>query len=275
MLAHTQTRVRQLNNELATPNANLLGQEFQLAAPANTKSGWTDIRNMAPLPWQGLGLAVYVNHLGTGRTDTSTLIDIGYGNGTHILIPDLMLGYTDPTRSFFFPISVPPTTLQMRHQSANTTRVLEIGLQVWGGNLPWHDDFVGSKVEAYGVNTSNSRGVAVMAGNDTYGAWTTIGTTSFGYKALVLSAQNNGNTSPRASLFFLAIRFGGSGGALVQDIPIQTHPACYMQGPSILDGSTLPLYLPVPAGVSVQVALAMSTFLASSAVLDVAFYGIR
>lgn len=275
MLAHTQTRVRQINNEFEVPNAGRFGQAFQLTAPANTKSPWVDIRNMSPLPWQGQGITVFVNALATRFTDTSTLIDIGYGNGAQILVPNLLLGYTDPPRAFMFPICVPATTLQLRYQSANTTRVLEIGVQVWGGNLPWHDDFVGSVVEAYGVDTSTSRGVAVTAGNDRYGAWTTIGTTAHAYGALVFSAQINGSTSPASSVFFLAVRFGTTGGSIVSDVPMQTHPGSYLVGPSILDGSSLPLFLPVPAGVPVQVALAMSSFSSARATLDVAFYGIR
>jgi len=190
------------NNAPGSPSSNLGVAVGNPAGAANTKdTSWTQL--IASTAFDAQLVVVTIGSSSAAATDTSTLIDIGIGASTaeSVLIPDILAGGVNSannvagTRHHIFPLYLPAgSRVSARAQSVRTTGYTSVSVELWGG--PRNPDrwWCGTTVTAYGINTADSGGTAVTAGNS--GAETAtpvaIGTTSADHEALIFAAACTG-----------------------------------------------------------------------------------
>jgi hypothetical protein len=267
-----QVEARWVDNN-PSPVASFTPGDRITAGTAHTKTAYTTLRNFSSTPFaiEELWVAAFEISNASGL-NTSCLLDIAFGSGDTIVVPNLAIGYTGPPRSWVVPCFIPKgVALKARMQIADITRPVDLYVAARPPSIPWHDhmEFSG-RVTAYGPNTGNSQGVQVTAGNAAYGTFTTIGTTTRNHRGFLLSVQGAGNLGPASASFYTAVRFGTSGNPVISDLLVASSAAGYVQAPAIQE----PFLIPIPSGTTVQIATAMSTYVASDAVLDFCLYGL-
>lgn len=164
-----------------TPTAPGAGTTITANATINTK-GTTPTQLIASTANDSYGIQVHIHNNSTSNTATSTLLDImtGAGGSEVVLIPDLMAGWalavttTNEWRTYTFPIFIPAgTRLSARSQSVVTSKTCSVAITLM--QRPTQLGFVGTRVTAYGVDSSNSRGQTHTAGStSTYGTATQL-----------------------------------------------------------------------------------------------------
>jgi hypothetical protein len=267
------------SNVPATPSANPGTQVNNPAGAANTKNTtWTEL--IAATTFDALFVIVEVWASNSAATNTSTLLDIGIGAAAaeSVIIPDLLAGYavtagsTTGGRHYMLPLRIPSgSRISARTASVRTTGSVYVTIKLFGG--PRHPDawWVGNQVTAYGINTADSGGVQVTAGNS--GAETAtpvaIGTTSSAHECLVLGVQGN-ITTINTLLYYFDVGIDTSSTSwLVRDHFFLATSTNECMGP--VGSLWWPIFASVPSGSVLVVGGECS---GTADALDFALYGV-
>lgn len=178
------------NNHTGRP-ASALGTSVTPAQ--NAKGSWAEI--LADLAFDVWAVTVIISGTTVAAQIKDTLTDIGIdpagGTSYTTVIPNLVASGVaavvngDLGVAYHFPMHIPAGAAVAARSSVNNATVgtVMVYIQVWG--KPTRPELVkkGFSVEAFGIDTANSRGTAVTCGTTSEGAWTelTSGTLSKDY----------------------------------------------------------------------------------------------
>jgi len=178
------TDVNEFNWSIDTLNATLtdvagFGVDVVTGA-ANTKGTETTLLAGGSVTEDVYGIAIYIVGGQTAGARRSFLTDIFIDSV--LTIPDLLghqnggslLGVT-----YYFPLFIKAgSAISAKSQCNAATITHRIAVKLYG--KPTHPELIrtGSKVEAIGVDTANTLGVAVTPGTAAWGSWTSIGATT-------------------------------------------------------------------------------------------------
>lgn len=225
------------------------GTTVTASATIHTKGSWSSL--IDPTSQPSYGIWVRGRGVAASATATGLLLDIGYGptggGNEEILLPDLDMGYASGAtgaKYFYFPCYIPTgTRVSGRCQALIASDTVSVA--IWLQQDPLYA-FYGGKVDAYGVDGSNSRGTSVTPGNGSFGSWTQITSSTnrahrfwaMGYDALADTTIVNAEivaqlgTGPDSSNVTVILETGFVQGGAEE-----------LDGPSVLLG-----YSPVPSG---------------------------
>lgn len=264
------------SNASATPAAGSGTTVSNPAGAANTKNTtWTQL--IASTSFDSQLVVVTLANASATATDTSTLLDIGIGASTAetVIIPDLLAGQTTSSnltpRSYIFPLRIPSgSRVSARSQSVRTTGNNVVLIQLWGGPRDPDRWWAGSTVTAYGINTADSGGTAVTAGNT--GAETAtpvaIGTTSADHECIVAGVAGN-NTAFNGLTYHWDVGIDvASTSWLIRDALMMQTDTSERITPS---GVWMPIFAHVPSG---SVLVMGGECSGTAQALDLALYGV-
>jgi hypothetical protein len=244
------------------------------ASPTNTKGTWTQL--IASTAFDSLLVIISFINSGASTTDTACLIDIGIGAAAaeSVIIPDLMCGQIasgPQRRSYIFPLRIPSgSRVSARAASVRASGGATVLIELYGGPRDPDRWWAGSAVTAYGINSADSGGVAVTAGDS--GAETAtpvaIGTTSADHECLVVGVQGFGTAYLGQGYHFDVGIDVASTSWLVRDaFLLQTDVSERIGTPNIW----WPIFQPVPSG---SVLVMGGECSGTAEALDFALYGI-
>lgn len=228
------------------------------------------------------GLEVHIDWEQYHSTVRTLLYDIGF-DSSNILIANLMhcppaagasLSRAGQCR-VYFPISVPAAQLQIRVQSSMASHgvVYPLLLKRRSG-LPT----VGSVVDTYGADTSNTKGVTVTAGNTGWeqGAWTEISASCKRIKALIV-AVGHGQVTLNAhsdKAYTLQIGIGAAGS---EQVVVDWSSSGGISSASLTTAPSFlgPVYVDIPEGSRLSARLSEQWNSSSQRSLSIIAYGIR
>lgn len=155
---------------------------------APTKGAWAQLLSSAQMAHDGWGILICINSFSGSATTRNVLIDIGIdgagGTNYSVHVPDLLGGhaaaYTVGSGGiwYYFPLHIPAGASVAARATGNVTTAGRVYVTVLG--QPRQPEMVrkGSKVFAFGANTSTATGTAVTLGTTAEGAWTDVGSTT-------------------------------------------------------------------------------------------------
>jgi hypothetical protein len=275
-----QTTTLYESNAQATPDVSTLGTAVSNpAGAAHTKNtSWTQL--IASSAFDTSLVVIHIMTSTAAATDTSVLLDIGIGAAAAetTIIPNLLAGHAaslngNGARHYIFPLYIPAgSRISARTQSVRTTGGVTVFIELFGGAGSVGQNWVGQEVTAYGINTADSGGTAVTAGNSgAEGTVVSIGTTSRNHEALVIGCGGtNGTTVYNALAYYFDVGIDTASTAwLVRDYYyLQTATNEAMQQTTKV---TLPIYASIPSGT----VLAMGGECSGTAqAIDFALYGV-
>lgn len=271
------TRAGFLDTVPSTSTTSSAGTTITASSTAHTKGGWTQL--IASTGARSLGILVALDNTAVANSNTSMLLDIGIGaSGSEtVLIPDLAAGYvlneniSNTFAAYYFPLFIPAgSRLAARSQAqiASDTVACRIHLfQRPTGFGGW----VGTRVTAYGVDSANSRGTVVSAGNNTYGTAVSLSaSTTNPIRMMQLGFQGAGRTALTDLRILADVRLGAStsiAGPLMGSTDTGTESVLMSAGNMTLARMGFNL----PAGVDLRVAAMQN---ATAANLDFIAYGV-
>lgn len=186
-LIQFQSPVAQPTNLSASGTARALGTSV-VSGAANTKGSYATLITPTQVT---TGLYVSVSEIAGTTLVRGSFMDIAWGASDTIVIPDLntsaagTLNTTATGKHFFFPgLSIPANeAIKARHQCSTATitarvTVFAVHNAVW--NIPT------STYITYGANLTDSSGVAVTPGADSFGTAINIGTTTRNHYAHIV-----------------------------------------------------------------------------------------
>ena len=200
---------------------------------------------------------VYNTRSATTLTDQLVNIYIGGAGVERVLIPNLLSGWANeaangkPGRRYVFPLHIPRgarITADCQALISADTVIVQIELY-GGGGIGWS----GGGVECLGADTANSRGTGVVAGSASDGTLTSIGTSTYTYKAIMGVQAGNSDTSMIES--FMALDIGLSGAALPG---LENFLQILTTQEDTQDLDIFPRYREVPAGTALYARLQSS-----------------
>ena len=153
---------------------------------ANSKGAYVTLLTTS---YNTYGIWIGVGGINASATDRGALLDIAYGAGPTIVIPNIDVGAAGPIgpttntpqgRRYYFPgLNIPSgNAIKARFQcvTANQTCTIQIFTECrgrWGAS-----GLVENNWTAYGADTTASKGTSVPQASGGFGTWTQIGTTS-------------------------------------------------------------------------------------------------
>lgn len=181
-------------------SANTEGTTAELVASTTYDS------NLMVLTFHGM-------HVSATVTDALVNVKIG-ASFEYTIVPNLIVGFcaTDTAagpRRYLIPVSIPRGTrvgASVRALIGGDVVYCQIELVNTG------DGWSGAAVECLGANTAASRGTSITPGTTSDGSWTSIGTSTRPYKAVLLAMGGNADTTQTATLLAGDI---GTGSALL------------------------------------------------------------
>lgn len=156
--------------------ASRAGTTVTASATPHTKGSWSSLIDPTSRP--SYGVWVVVATVATTGTNTSLLVDIGYGptggGNEQVVLPDLDAGYVGLTsvvrgRCYYFPVYIPTgVRVSARCQAVIASDTVVVGIYLEQDSLypP-----AGGGVLAYGADTANSRGTSVTPASGAFGSW--------------------------------------------------------------------------------------------------------
>ena len=181
-----------------------------------------------------------------GQTDG--LLRVYYGASlNHLIIPDIFCGYAwahtsgGVGQTTYWPVRLPAGTrvgLSLRSRVASdVVRVMITAIRT--------GQWCGSKVDAVGVDTSNSRGTAITCTTGV-GAWSTLGTAAFNWKAVTALCAGNIDADNDFNNLTMDVGVGSNPIPGGQHFTSMWHPSEIMTGyrqswrpTSVVSGSTV------------------------------------
>lgn len=236
------TPISEYTGAIQTGNDLTLSAGTLITPGANdAKGSWTALLGSS-ISANCYAISIHIHSNTVDLNARPTLVDIGidYAGGTSysVLIPNLNASCASTLGTwggavthnegywYFFPLFIPSgATLAARAQvgnaSAGSLRV-EIRL-LTNATLPERCPF-GTKVEAIGVDTVNSRGTVIALGtNPTYGAWTSLGTTSIkGFWIQASISVDDTGMDTAFGLFEVAVGDSTNKRIILSDVPYET-----------------------------------------------------
>lgn len=202
-----------------TPSASTTssaGTTITASATIHTKGSWSQL--IADTGARALGILVALDNTAVSNSNTSSLLDIGIGaSGSEtVLIPDLASGYvlneniSNTFAAYYFPIFIPANSrISARCQGVIASDTVNCRIHLF--QRPQGFGWVGTRVTAYGVDSANSRGTTVSAGNNTYGTAVAMsGSTTNPIRYMQIGMQGAGRTSLADLRILAEIRLGAS-----------------------------------------------------------------
>lgn len=177
---------------------------------SNTKGSWVTLVSATDRDWYGFGLAVCGNATTAAGTDSGALLDIGIGGAGSevVLLPDYLVGGRIGNTSAFLtlpsgypPIFIPlfiPKGTRIAARCAGVTASIVRGVALSGVSGASVPAAIFSGCDTYGVTAASSKGtnLASNASANTFGTWTSIGsTTTRDYKGMLSSFQCPSNVT--------------------------------------------------------------------------------
>lgn len=174
------------------------GTTVTASATAHTKGSWTEI--IASTDKDSWGFWLKLSDVAAGATDTSLLVDIGYGPAAseQVLVADINAGQATASSSagklYYFPVFVPAgVRVVARCQAAVASDTVLVSIFLCQDVLY---PIVAGPAETYGAVSASSRGTLVTAGNAAFGSWTQISTgTARAHRFWVLGADGGSDTT--------------------------------------------------------------------------------
>lgn len=261
----------------STSTTSSAGTTITASATPHTKGGWSQL--IADTGARSLGILIALENTAVANTNTSSLLDIGIGgSGSEtVLIPDLASGYilnenvSNTFASYYFPIFIPANSrLTARCQALIASDTVNARIHLFQrptGGSGW----VGTRVTAYGVDATNSRGTVVSAGNNTYGtAGTLSASTTNPIRMMQIGMQGGGRTALTDQRILADVRIGAStsiAGPLMGSSDTGTESVLMSAGNQTLARMAFNL----PAGIDLRVAAMHNT---TAANYDFICYGV-
>lgn len=155
------------------------GTTVTASGTVHTKGSWSSLIDPTTFPSYGVWVGFTAVH--AANTNTSLLVDIGYGptggGSEQVVLPDLnAFGAHGNTyvagRWYYFPVYIPSgvrVSGRCQAVTASDTVVVTVFLE----QDPLYANPAGG-VLAYGVDSANSRGTSVPCASNAFGAWTQI-----------------------------------------------------------------------------------------------------
>jgi hypothetical protein len=247
----------------------------------HTKGGWAQI--IASSTQNAYGITCLISSIATtASTNFRTLVDIGIGAATEeiVLIPNLLAGGAAAQNAasntgaavYFFPIFIPKNSrISARMQSlvANKTGVVGVWLhESPSGPANWY----GTRVTAYGINTTISSGTAHSHSNNSYANPTQIvdscdNPIKFLQMGMDLGTVTNGVNSRG----LIRIGVGGTPNYIASDLPINestTLETCNFTNANFILSQ---MYFDIPQGTRLVISSMRG---AASAARNHALYGV-
>jgi len=193
------------------------------AAGTHTKGAYATLMTPA---YDVFGLLVIVHTVVVAATDTGLLVDIAYGAGDTIVIPDINAGQAAINaiggastaagggKAFYFPGLNIPAGNAIKARSQTTVNNDSVGVVVFTESRSRYVGVVENSWVAYGVNAASSRGTSVTPASGAFGAWTEIGTTAQNHKLWQVGMDLLGNTNVGATTNLIEIGVGPNSGAV-------------------------------------------------------------
>lgn len=251
-------------------------------ATAHTKGAWATFSGGSPSRAEGFYLSP--SYLGNHSTCRTVLVDVGVGAGPTPIISNLMVcpphaNSTTLERSIaahaFFPVALPPSeSIKMRAQASMASHAdcFLYALPMQSG-LPC----VGTIVDTYGADTSNSKGktLTAPATESTYGSWTQVSASCERIKALMI-ALGHGQSDWSTYGNQWALVQVGIGGAGSEVEVVRIHDIGTGSGIRVPSQAWFgPYYLDIPAGTRLSARVAKQYSESYQRSIDVILYGIR
>ncbi len=194
------------------------------AGAANVKGSWVQLEASTATAWSGFW--ILLPNTGAATTNTSTLMDIGFGAAASevVQVSNYPIGYLASAvqsatsvsfHAVYVPLYVPSgVRIAARVQSAVASKnvLLRIIGQPYRGGL--HGIQAAATATTYGSSTANSRAVTVTASAsaNTLGAWTELtASTTARTDSMLLAIQGNASTAISNSGVNIQVGVGGSG----------------------------------------------------------------
>ena len=153
------------------------------AAP--TMGSWVNLFTSGNMVNDAYGIFISIHSGATTATTRNVLLDIGVDNdgGTaySVKIPYLLCGHSAPYTVgsggiwYYFPLFIPAGSSIAARAMGNVTSDIRVHAVVYGQPRRPETVRVGSKVVAFGEDTSTATGQPVTFGTTSEGAWTQLG----------------------------------------------------------------------------------------------------
>ncbi len=240
---------------------------------AHTKGAWVQLSASVGVTG-GQWMALSIGTTGASATDTATLLDIGFGAAASetVVISNLQVGFLSDRYTYLVPFYVPAgTRVATRIQSVQASKVVSVGLDVWGGD-PDSSLTTCNKITTYGSDTATSRG-AILAPNasaNVKGSYVqlTAATTAPIHGAIV-SIQGTTALFAGARDFTVDVATGAAASEVVVIADVPTH--VFSSDVFTHVYAYLPVSLDIPVGS--RIAARVSSSSASSESVAVALHG--
>jgi hypothetical protein len=224
-LSTLETHVSGTNNETATFSISVTAN-----ASTNTKGNYTQL--IAATSYASYGIMVQLAGLQTtGSTNQRCLVDIALGAGGSevVIIPNLTCGNVSDYVAasslgvqYFFPIYIPAgVRVSARSQASTTVDIVNVAVRLFQrptGAGAWY----GSRVTAYGADTTNSRGTSVTPANNAFTTVTQItSSTTYPVRYLQMGYDLLSDTTAASTRMLAKIILGNSAATLVDMLPLK------------------------------------------------------
>lgn len=157
-------------------------------------STYTELISSTNFESRWVRVAFHENYTTAVNSSSLVSIYVGAASSEQILIPYLGAGFAGTAATFAvpmyfskayeFPLRIPAgTRISARHQSVRTSQGVNVLFDMWGGDEGLH--WTGTKVEAVGYNTADSGGTQVTPGTSSEGTFTSIGTNTYEWGAIL------------------------------------------------------------------------------------------
>jgi hypothetical protein len=241
----------------------------------NTKGSYAQL--IASTAFSSQMLMLIFDTPNSGTRDFLVDIAIGGAGSEQIIISNLLVSpAVDNTfmgAIFQFAVNIPAgTRIAARCQSSTGSSNLKVTIQLFGAGLATGE--IGSTVDTYGENTSDSGGTAIDPGGsaNTKGSYTQItASTNKSHRYLTIAFGNRLNGTMTSGSWLVDIAIGGAGSEVVIISNLNLHAVSTADGitPQVI--TRIPVN--IPAGTRIAVRAQSSITDATDRLVDVAIYG--
>jgi hypothetical protein len=224
-LSTIETHVSGTTNETATFSISVTAN-----ASANTKGNYTTL--VAATSYASYGIMVQLAGLQTtASTNQRCLVDIALGAATAevVIIPNLTCGNvsdyvaaSNVGASYYFPIYIPAgVRVAARCQASTGGDIVNVAVRLFQrptGAEAWY----GSRVTAYGADTTNSRGTSVTPAQNAFTTVTQItSSTTYPVRYLQIGYDLLSDTTAASSRMLAKIYIGNATSTLADMLPLK------------------------------------------------------
>jgi hypothetical protein len=224
-LSTIETHVSGTTNETATFSISVTAN-----ASANTKGNYTTL--VAATSYASYGIMVQLAGLQTtASTNQRCLVDIALGADTAevVIIPNLTCGNvsdyvaaSNVGASYYFPIYIPAgVRVAARCQASTGGDIVNVAVRLFQrptGAEAWY----GSRVTAYGADTTNSRGTSVTPAQNAFTTVTQItSSTTYPVRYLQIGYDLLSDTTAASSRMLAKIYIGNATSTLADMLPLK------------------------------------------------------